>query len=178
MSGPLAIDYRTHHRVDRMQAVIRYCLEGIAMEFGRWEDTAGAPGAYLALVSSGSVADFADPMGDNHWPETGREPLEEFDAFYESLRTVAQTCDGAAVVGVDGVINEQLVRFRSPAGVQADYEPWMGARHMSALDVSTREDVVVTLTLSEETGRVTVFQNGTFESVPPERFGERWRGTQ
>lgn len=177
MSGPLDIAYRSHGRMRRLQAVIRYCLEGVATSFGRWEDTAGAPGAYLAIVSGASVADFADPMGDNYWPETGREPLSAFDEFHDSLHTVAHECDGAAVVSVDGVINEQLVRFRSPAGVQADYEPWMGARHMSALDVSTREDVVVTLTLSEETGRVTVFQNGTFESVPPARFGERWRGT-
>lgn len=176
MSGPLDIAYRSHDRVGRIQAVIRYCLEGIATGYGRWEDTAGAPGAYLAVVSGASVADFADPMGDNRWPATGREPLADFDAFYDALRDVARACDGAAVVGVDGVINEQLVRFRSPADVDADYEPWMGARHMSALDVSTHPDVVVTLTLSEETGRVTVFQDGTFQSTPPERFGERWRG--
>lgn len=176
MSGPLDIAYQSHDRVARLQAVIRYCLEGIAMGFGRWDDTSGAPGAYLAIVSGSSVADFADPMGDNHWPEAGREPLEEFDAFHEALRTVSSDCDGAAVIGVDGVINEQLVRFRSPPNVEVEYEPWMGARHMSALDISTRADVVATLTLSEETGRVTVFQNGTFESTPPERFGERWRG--
>jgi hypothetical protein len=176
MSGPLDIAYQSHYRVGHVQAVVRYCLEGIAVGFGKWEDTAGAPGAYLAVVSGASVADFADPMGDNYWPETGREPLEEFDAFYEALRTVANECDGAAVVGVDGVVNEQLVRFRSPPDIDVEYEPWMGARHMSALDVSTRDDVVATLTLSEETGRVTVFQNGTFESTPPERFGDRWRG--
>lgn len=175
MSGPLDIAYHSHDRVGRIQAVIRYCLEGIAVGFGRWEDTSGAPGAYLAVVSSASVADFADPMGDNCWPESGREPLSDFDAFYEALQEIARTCDGAAVVGVDGVLNEQLVRFRSPADVAADYEPWMGARHMSALDVSTRQDVVVTLTLSEETGRVTVFRDGDFESTPPERFGARWR---
>ncbi|MEF8807207.1 diadenylate cyclase [Natronomonas sp.] len=176
MSGSLDLAYQSHDRVGRLQAVVRYCLEGIAVGFGKWEDTAGAPGAYLAVVSGSSVADFADPMGDNYWPETGREPLEGFDAFYEALRTVAYDCDGAAVVSVDGIINEQLVRFRSPRDVEVEYEPWMGARHMSALDVSTRDDVVATLTLSEETGRVTVFQNGTFESTPPERFGERWRG--
>lgn len=175
MSGPLDIAYQSHYRVRHVQAVVRYCLEGIAMGFGDWEDTAGAPGAYLAVVSGASVADFADPMGDNYWPKTGREPLEGFDAFYEALWTVASDCDGAAVMGVDGVINEQLVRFRSPRDVDVDYEPWMGARHMSALDVSTHDDVVATLTLSEETGRVTVFQNGTFESTPPERFGDRWR---
>ncbi|WEL27507.1 Diadenylate cyclase (plasmid) [Haloferax volcanii] len=39
----------------------------------------------------------------------------------------------------------------------------MGARHMSALETSTREEVVATITLSEEDGRVTVFTDGTFE---------------
>jgi hypothetical protein len=175
MTGPLDIAYRSHDRVGRIGAAIRYCLEAIALGFGRWDDTSG-PGAYLAVVSRSSVADFADPMGDNRWPDRGRKPLVDFDAFYEALESVAHNCDGAAVVAVDGVVNEQLVRFRSPDDAVADYAPWMGARHMSALDVSTHPDVVLTLTLSAETGRVTAFQDGTFRSTPPERFGERWRG--
>ena len=42
----------------------------------------------------------------------------------------------------------------------------MGTRHMSALETSTRKEVVATITLSEEDGRVTVFTDGTFEDSP------------
>lgn len=176
MADALDIQYRAHDRVRRLQAVLRYCLEGVATAHGPWSENGTAPGAYLAIVSGPSVAAFADPMGDNRWPETGRDPLSDFDAFYRSLETVAATCDGAVVVGVDGVVNEQLVRFRSPETPDVEYEPWMGARHMSALDISTRPDVVATVTLSQESGRVSTFRDGAFESTPPERFGERWRG--
>lgn len=176
VSNPLAIPYRDHDRVRRLEAITRYSLEGLALSFGRWRESAAGPGAYLAVVSGASVDGFADPMGENRWPEEGRDPLADVDAFYSALETVANTCDGAVVVGADGVINGQLVRFRSPPDVDVEYEPWMGARHMSALDVSTRDDVVSTLTLSGESGRVTVFRDGRFRSMPPERFGERWRG--
>ena len=172
----LAFDFWSHDRVRHLEAIVRYSLEGIATAYGRFDGTEGpSPGAYLAVVSGHSVADYADPMGENHWPEEGREPLWDLDAFYASLERVASTCDGAVVVSVDGVVNRQLVRFRSP-DVHLEYAPWMGARHMSALDISTREEVVVALTLSQESGRVTRFRDGTFESVTPDRFGERWRG--
>ena len=57
---------------------------------------------------------------------------------------------------------------------QLEYEPWMGARHMSALDISTRPEVVTTLTLSEETGRVTVFDDGEFDSRKRDELGDPW----
>lgn len=169
---PLSIPYRTHDPVRLLQATIRYCLEGIALEA---RDDGESAGAYLAIITGNSVAETADPMGDNRWPDRGRNVLDDVDAFYDAATSVARSCDGAAVVAVDGIVNEQLVRFRSPGGLDVEYEPWMGARHMSALDVSTREDVIATLTLSAETGRVSVFEDGRFESDAPAEFGDRWR---
>ena len=46
------------------------------------------------------------------------------------------------------------------------YAGWMGARHMSALETSTRKEVIAAVTLSEEDGRVTVFTDGRFEASP------------
>lgn len=123
------------------------------------------------MVAARSIAPFADPMGANGWPvDRCQDVSEEFDLFYETAKEIAFTNDGAVVVSVDGVVQEQMVRFRdlasdeaeSTASADAGYEDWMGARHMSALDTSKREPVVSTLTLSEETGRVTLFNGGSF----------------
>lgn len=72
------------------------------------------------------------------------------------------------VIAVDGVIEEQMVRFRNLSPQERDelstevtYENWMGSRHMSALETSARSEVIATITLSEEDGRVSVFQDGT-----------------
>jgi hypothetical protein len=56
------------------------------------------------------------------------------------------------------------------------YADWMGSRHMSGLDTSRRDAVVTTLTLSAETGRVTVFRDGTYRSLPRTQLAARWRG--
>jgi len=55
------------------------------------------------------------------------------------------------------------------------YEPWMGSRHMSAIETSVRPEVVATVTLSEETGRVSVFRDGVADSVARESIGGAWR---
>ena len=52
----------------------------------------------------------------------------------------------------------------------------MGTKHLSAAEISVRDEVWAAVTLSEETGRVTVFSDGEFEDYPRERLGERWRG--
>ena len=180
MSGDatLAMQYATHERVQLLRDILRYQLEEIALEFDRWgEHRVYGPGMYVALVCGPSVAPYADPMGANRWPEDSvRDPFADATGFAEAAREVAHTCDGAVIVSVDGVVNPQLVRFRS---IETDdglsYEPWMGSRHMSALDVSTHPDVVTTLTLSQESGRVTVFEDGEYESVPRGKLGGRWR---
>jgi DNA integrity scanning protein DisA with diadenylate cyclase activity len=45
---------------------------------------------------------------------------------------------------------------------------------MSALDTSARPDVVTTMTLSEETGRVTVFEEGEYSTTPREQLARTW----
>jgi len=56
------------------------------------------------------------------------------------------------------------------------YADWIGARHMSALETSLREEVVTTITLSGETGRVTRFHDGEYTSSQHEELGAEWRG--
>jgi hypothetical protein len=147
---------------------VRRCLKRVRETFERCSDpsTAG-PGLYVAVVSDG-VEGFADPLGGNRWPtELAGSVRAESDRFAEAAATVARDRDGAVVVDTDGRVRERMVRFHTPAGaVDVDYEDWMGTRHMSALEVSARPGVVATLTLSEETGRVTVFRDGRVRDVP------------
>lgn len=176
--GPLSIDYRGHERVAWLLDVLVYYLEEISLEFDRWEEPGvHGPGMYLAVVVGPTVKPYADAMGDNRWPDQAvRDPLEDTDAFSEAAQEVARTRDGAVVVSVDGLVNRQLVRFRSD-GIEdeVEYASWMGARHMSALDISTRPDIVATITLSGETGRITVFEDGDFDTVEREVLGGEWR---
>ncbi len=46
-----------------------------------------------------------------------------------------------------------------------------------ALDVSARSDVIATLTLSQESGRVTAFRDGEFDSVEWAELDQPWRAT-
>ena len=48
-------------------------------------------------------------------------------------------------------------RFSADGSRKITYADRMGASHMSALEISLREEVVTTITLSGETGRVTRF---------------------
>ncbi|MFD1562031.1 hypothetical protein ACFR99_00385 [Haloarchaeobius amylolyticus] len=179
----LRIEYETHDSVRELIGRLVYTLEGISLAFDRWdEEYVSGPGLYLAVVTGPSVADFADPMGHNRWP-TDRCPEinRDLDSFFETAREVAMTRDGAVVVSVDGVVQKQLVRFRdltpddlAAAAESVEYEDWMGARHMSALDTSRRPNVVATVTLSEETGRVTTFQRGSFQTCERAALGGEW----
>ncbi|HET7325334.1 MAG TPA: hypothetical protein VFJ06_13485, partial [Halococcus sp.] len=56
-----------------------------------------------------------------------------------------------------------------------EYADWMGSRHMSALDTSARPEVVTTITLSAENGRVTVFRNGEFTAYTRNELSSKWR---
>ncbi|MFC4449426.1 diadenylate cyclase [Halorussus aquaticus] len=182
--GDLRIDYESHSNVRELLDCLVFALESISLEFERWDARhVKGPGLYVAVVTGPTVAEFADPMGSNHWPVNRcRTVCDRLDGFYETARDVARTRDGAVVVSVDDVIQRQMVRFRDlrsddsgPSSAEtADYEDWMGARHMSALDTSARPNVVSTLTLSEETGRVTVFQRGTFETDTRAELGGEW----
>lgn len=180
----LRIDYRSHADVQRLLDCLVYALEGVSLGFDRWSDEyAKGPGLYVAVVTGPSVAEFADPMGNNYWPtDRCRTVRKNLDDFYETARKVARTRDGAVVVSVDDVVQRQMVRFQDlkPGEADAsdasasDYEDWMGARHMSALDTSRRANVVATLTLSEESGRVSVFEDGSFNTYERFELGDEW----
>jgi diadenylate cyclase len=172
----LSIEYERHDRVRELIDAVRYCLEGLSLGFDAHDDPgAKGPGAYLAVVAGRRLTEHADPMGDNRWPvEECREPLSDLDTFYDTLAKVASTRDGAVVLSVDGVLQGQMVRFRDHPASGTEYADWMGSRHMSALDTSCRDSVVATLTLSQESGRVTVFRDGEYEGVRRERIASRW----
>ncbi|WP_339103479.1 diadenylate cyclase [Haloterrigena salinisoli] len=184
MDDELRIAYETHDGVRELIDCLHHALESISLNFDRWgEQYAKGPGMYIAVVTGPSVADFADPMGRNTWPtDRCRDVCLDLESFYETAREVAMTRDGALVVSVDGVVQEQMVRFTDllPAELETldeqedEYEGWMGSRHMSALDTSRRTNVISTLTLSEETGRVTIFEGGSFETTKRTELGGEW----
>jgi diadenylate cyclase len=122
-------------------------------------------------------------MGDNRWPRDGCASVFDEDAFIDAAGTVSVEQDGGIVVAVDGEVEEQMVRFRdlgtrsgeSDLVDDVSYEPWMGSRHMSAIETSVRPEVVATVTLSEETGRVSVFRDGEATSMRRHELGGEWR---
>ncbi|WP_436935590.1 diadenylate cyclase [Halovenus marina] len=149
---------------------IERCVKDISLGFEQWNDPyARGPGLYF-VVERNPITEFATPMGTNRWPvENCATVFAEIDVLLETVQHVALSCDGAIVVHNDGTIEEEMVRVKqlSPAECRRHddlpYRGWMGARHMSALETSTRKEVIAAITLSEEDGRVTVFNNGTFE---------------
>lgn len=184
MGSELRIAYEDHDGVRKLIDCLRYTLESISLDFDRWdEEYAKGPGLYVAVVTGPSVASVADPMGHNEWPtDRCRNVCLDLQSFFETAREVSLTRDGAVVVSVDGVVQEQMVRFtdlmpgerEDLAPQRTEYEDWMGSRHMSALDTSRRANVVATLTLSEETGRVSVFESGRMETLERSALGDEW----
>jgi len=164
---------------------IRYTAESLSMGFDQWdEEYVSGPSLYLLIVSEINFDSYTDPMGDNRWPvERCRVVTDSPDAFTEVAEEVAFSQDGAVIITGDGTIQEQMVRVRSPSSEyieqfeELEYADWMGAKHMSALETSIREEVLWVVTLSEEDGRVTTFLDGTYQDYPREEIGGRWRPT-
>lgn len=188
-SKSLEFHYGRNESTRELETRIYDCIESISLEFDDYgADHTTGPGLYLAIVSNRSVAAFAEPMGANVWPiDRCPSVIRDVDAFYGAATSVAHSLDGGVCIGVDGTILEQMVRFKNvrddelPSGVSVtalEYTDWMGARHMSAYETSLRPDVVTTMTLSEETGRVTTFRSGSYETVTRDRIGEPWRGPE
>lgn len=186
---PLTFDYESSAQTRTLIERLTDCVESLSIGFdGYGDDQIKGPGLYVAIVTCRTVADCADPMGSNRWPvETCSNILDDFDRCFEAAAAVARSRDGGVVVGVDGTVLEQMVRFRNvdseelPPDVSLDdleYADWMGARHMSAHELSLRPEVVVAITLSEETGRVATFDSGEYETVPRSSIGEPWRATE
>lgn len=159
--------------IDAILERIEGCVRDISLGFERWDDpNPRGPGLYF-VVERGSMTEFVAPMGTNRWPvENCATVFAETDVFLEAAQDVALSRDGAIVVHSDGTIQESMVRVKqlSPAERRRTddlpYAGWMGARHMSALETSTRREVTATITLSEEDGRVTVFTDGAYRDTP------------
>ncbi|WP_318570455.1 hypothetical protein [Salinigranum marinum] len=162
---------------------IRYSAESLSMGFDQWgEQYVSGPSLYLLIVAEISFDEYTDPMGGNRWPvERCQVVTDSPEAFTRVARDVAFSRDGAIVVTGDGTVQEQMVRVRSPSREyiekfdKLEYAEWMGAKHMSALETSIREEVLWVITLSEEDGRVTTFLDGTYQDYPREEIGGRWR---
>lgn len=75
-----------------------------------------------------------------------------------------------------------MVRIKSPtdsevetADTTIEYADWMGTKHLSAIEVSIHEEVVAAITLSEENGRMPVFEGGEYDDYQRNELGGKWR---
>jgi len=180
-SDPLRVEYTT---VDEIIDYITYAVESISLEFDRWgDDYIRGPGLYFVIVTGVHSGGYADTMGDSRWPtEDCRVVTEDLDRFVESARAVGKTHDGAVVISTDGTIQEQMVRIKSQSSSKAteenhdiEYADWMGTKHMSAIETSVREEVIATITLSEENGRMSIFEDGSYDDYLRDELGGVWR---
>jgi hypothetical protein len=160
--------------------LLTYITEEISLEFDQWDSRyARGPSLYFLVVSRVQVDSFVDQLGTNRWPvETARRLPGDFTPAVQAAEDVAFGCDGAIIVAADGTFQEQMVRVRSSAAettAEIQYADWMSAKQMSALEASVRDGVLAAVTLSEETGRVTRFENGSYSDYQSEAVGGRWR---
>lgn len=156
--------------------------ESLSAEFGKWDEQyVSGPSLYFVLVADANYDSYTDALGENKWPtETSRLVTGQLDAFVTATREVAFSCDGAIIVTVDGTVQEQMVRVKSSASPtverreEIEYADWMGTKHLSASEISTRDEVLAAVTLSEENGRVTLFEGGKFTDNTRDELGGRW----
>ena len=157
--------------------------ESLSLGFEAWDEPyVRGPSLYFVVVADVRIDEYADPLGANRWPvEICRVATDDPESFVEAAREVAFNCDGAVVITADGTIQEQMFRIRSPSVKMVsehrdvEYADWMGTKHLSALEASIREEVLIAVTLSEEDGRVTVFEDGTYTDYERDELGGRWR---
>lgn len=174
------VNYETSQE---LMDLLRYTCETLSLEFDRWDEPyVAGPSLYFLIVADVDFDEYTDPLGSNRWPvERCGAVSESAEPFIDVARDVAFSCDGAVVIAADGTIQEQMVRVRSPSPAEMqnaedlEYADWMGTKHLSAMEISTREEVLWAVTLSEENGRVTSFLDGTYQDYPREEIGGRWR---
>jgi hypothetical protein len=159
---------------------LKYIAEGVSLGFDRWDDRyVRGPSLYFVVISEARFDSFVDPLGTNRWPvESARALPADLTAAAHVAGSVAFDCDGAVMIAADGTFQEQMVRVRpvpDRTAIDAEHPDWMSAKHMSAQEASTREGVLAAVTLSEETGRVTVFEDGGYVDHKREELGGRWR---
>ena len=172
-----------HAQTDRLVDRLVNVAESLSASFDRWEEQyVSGPSLYLVVVADANYDEYADPLGTNRWPtDICRVATDDIESFVAAVEEVAFSCDGAVVVMVDGTLQERMVRIRSPSATEVeqdeefDYADWMGTKHLSAVEISTRTEVLAAVTLSEENGRVTVFKDGSYEDRTRDELGGRWR---
>jgi hypothetical protein len=176
----------THAQTDQLVNRLVNVSESLSASFGRWEEEyVSGPSLYFVVVVDANYEEYADPLGTNRWPtDVCRVATDDIESFVTAAEEVAFSCDGAVVVMVDGTLQERMVRIRSPSVTEVeqdeafDYADWMGTKHLSAVEISTRKEVLTAVTLSEENGRVTVFDDGSYEDRTRDELGGRWRVRQ
>ena len=182
-ADPLRVEYTT---VTELIEFITYAIESISLGFDRWdEEYVRGPGLYFVVVTGVHSRAYADQLGENTWPvETCRVVTENLDGFVEAARTVGHSRDGAIIISTDGTIQEQMVRIKSLGNSGAGTEDetiesadWMGTKHLSAVEISVRDEIVAAITLSEEKGRMTVFTEGIYDDYQRDELGGEWRLT-
>lgn len=181
---PLRVEYTT---VSELIDFITYAVESISLGFDRWnEEYVRGPGLYFVLVTGVHSGGYADPLGENTWPiATCRVVMEDLDGFVKAAETVGHTRDGAIIISTDGTVQEQMVRIKSQSDSEkqkigegtVEYADWMGTKHLSAIEASLRKEVVAAITLSEENGRMSVFQDGKYDDYQRDELGGVWRPT-
>ena len=193
MSDPMEASPQTdrglvieHSTVDALVERLVDAAESLSAGFDQWEEQyVSGPSLYGVVFADPNYERYVDPLGANIWPtDIARVVSADQEAFVQAAEEVAFSQDGAFVITVDGTIQEQMVRIRSPTATEVEdretveYADWMGTKHLSAVEVSTREEVLAAVTLSEENGRVTVFRDGTYEDRRRHELGGRWRGSR
>ncbi|MFB6173879.1 MAG: diadenylate cyclase [Halobacteriales archaeon] len=177
---PLRAEYAN---VAALTQALTDVAESLSVEFDRWDEPyVSGPSLYFVVIADVDFGDYSDPLGANTWPVgTCRVVTESAEDFLAAAREVAFGRDGAVIVTADGTIQEQMVRVRSPDRLEVEnnegieYADWMGTKHLSAVEISVREEVLAAVTVSEEDGRVSVFRDGTYEDYPQAELGGRWR---
>lgn len=181
--APLSVEYAT---VPELIELILFAVESVSLGFERWgERYVRGPSLYFVVVTGRHSGLFADALGNNRWPiETCRVIDDELDSFVEVARTVGFEHDGAIIVSADGTLQEQMVRVKSLSPEERDemspnieYPDWMGTKQLSAVETSVRNDVLAVITLSEENGRVTVFDDGKYTDYQRDELGGKWRSS-
>ncbi|MDY6817342.1 MAG: hypothetical protein SVG88_01675 [Halobacteriales archaeon] len=165
---------------DTVVRLLTYIAEDVSRQFDRWEDPyIRGPSLYFVLASGVRFDSFADPLGNNRWPiDDVRILTRDLTSAVQAAHDIAFECDGAVVLTADGTFQEQMVRIRTPNDPELtalEYPDWMSAKHLSALEVSGRQEILGVVTLSEEDGRVTTFRDGGFTDHQRDEIGGRWR---
>lgn len=128
------------------------------------------PGLYVVFTSEPlDPYHIAEDMKPNIWNELSEERTlsDNTEIFYEELGQVANSQDGAVLIEKDcekWKLYEENVRIHTPPEIRekTDYTGVIdrGTKHRSAVEASNLDEIITTLTLSEEDGSVMRFLDG------------------